>query len=180
MILFMASVKLKIGGVTLSAIENYTFSVCLYVSYILMLFYLVAVLRTLKEHKTVIKVFVIYTALEVVKIILGFLTLNAHYTSLFGTGAGTLSTIIAMYLIIQTFNLQNKYVAGPFRIFGASLAPAIIVFFYLTSSSPNTVNANTKNYLDILKILVPLAVLFILQNVDKYIKEQSTIKAGSF
>jgi len=131
-----------------------------------MLIYLISVLKTLKEHKSVINVFIIFTCLEAAKIILGLFSLGVHSNS-YIMGLGTLSAIIGMYLMIQTFNIKSPYIAVPYRVFGGSLLVSVGAFLYLTSSSPVVANSNTKDYLDIVKDTYPYSSSFYIKECGK-------------
>lgn len=169
-ILFIISLYFNFSRQWPAGTAGYAFLILLDASYILMLAYVVAILRQLGEQKSVATVFALYVVMEAVKIVLPYLPLKASSISLYTTLGGTLSAILGMYLIIQTFNLQSAYIVRAYRMFGLAVAASIVVFFYLTSSGTKAVSVNTKHYLDIVKLLVPFAVFYILQTVGEGLK----------
>lgn len=169
-ILFIVSLYFNFSGQWPAGTAGYAFLILLDVSYILMLAYVAAILRNLGEQKPVVMVFLLYVLMEAVKIALPYLPLKPAAVSLYITLGGTLSAILGMYLIIQTFNLQTAFIIRAYRMFGLAVAASIVVFFYLTSSGTKAVSTDVKHYLDIVKLLIPIAVLYILKTVGEGLK----------
>jgi hypothetical protein len=160
---------IKIRHIILTRIQYYSLTFLLEVLFILLMIYLINILWILKEKAAIIAAFTIYTCLEVVKIIYGLLP-SRFYNNLFTGSLGIFSLGISIYLLIETFSIQNRYIALPYKLFGSSLLYLLLAKLILIIAFPNAANPEMINYLDVLSLLTPIAILYILKKVTEFIK----------
>lgn len=177
-LLLIVSLSLEISKTAVPAAANYLLILVEGGAYVLMLYYILRLLKHFGENKTLINTFIFFACAEALKVIFAFPIAKTHISEFYRTGLDTLSAVLGMYLMIQILTIKNKFIIGPFKLFGLAVIASVIAFLYImsvTASSPHpsiAANSDVKGYMDILKVLVPLSVLFLLKNADQALKAE--------
>jgi hypothetical protein len=86
---------------------------------------------------------------------------------------GILTFVALVYVLIQLFRVNNKYIALPFRLFGFSFLAVVVFKLMIAIAFPLSPGRLEMEYSSLLLILTPLSILYILKKVTDIIKSQN-------
>jgi hypothetical protein len=167
----LTSILLKTGHVVFQGLTYNSLLVILNAAYFFIILYLINILKFLNEKRSVTTAFTIYIFYHLA-LFLCWLIIKPLGFTLFYTSMSFLSLAILIYLLVNTFRIQNIELAPPFLLFSWALF-AIVLF--KTVAPVILILCNFKNavlYIPLVELLLPLTIIYILHQTSQYLNKK--------
>jgi hypothetical protein len=153
----------------------------------LLILYLVNVLIFFEEKSSIVTAFTIYICLYVLRTI-DTLSAGNTFQNTIAIVLGTATFVVSIYLFFRVLQIKADYIRAPYRLFGYGLLILVLLEGFTPLVFPFIIGKDKMagagmlqlrqaiNYMGILSLLTPIAVLLVIKGVSRFIEDEKSGK----